>query len=42
MALTADSSLHAENRARRAGAVDFLAKPVDLPVLLDRCAFERN
>jgi CheY-like chemotaxis protein len=36
MAITADASEQTESRARRAGAVDFLAKPVDLPELLDR------
>jgi CheY-like chemotaxis protein len=36
MAITADGSEQTEDRARRAGAVDFLSKPVDLPELLDR------
>jgi CheY-like chemotaxis protein len=36
LAITADASDTAEKRARLAGAADFLAKPVDLPSLLDR------
>jgi CheY-like chemotaxis protein len=36
VAITADDSEQAERRARRAGAADFLAKPVDMPELLDR------
>src|SRR4051812_21069633 len=33
LAITADASAQTENRARAAGAVDFIPKPVDLPVL---------
>jgi len=36
LAITADATAQAENRAREAGAVDFVAKPVDLPTLLER------
>lgn len=36
VAITADTSAHSENRAREAGAVDFIAKPIDLASLLDR------
>src|ERR1700754_2527728 len=36
VAITADSPGQAELRARAAGAVDFVTKPVDLPTLLDR------
>ena len=36
LAMTADASEQAECRAREAGAVDFLPKPVDMPTLLDR------
>lgn len=36
LAITADASSQAEARAREAGAVDFVTKPVDLPTLLDR------
>jgi len=36
VAITADATEQAEQRAREAGAVDFLAKPIDLPTLLDR------
>src|SRR5262249_40053279 len=36
LAITADATEHAEQRAREAGAVDFVTKPVDLPTLLDR------
>lgn len=34
LAITADASEQAEMRARQAGAVDFVTKPVDLPTLL--------
>jgi len=36
LALTADPSRKTEERARQAGAADYLTKPVDLPLLLDR------
>jgi two-component system cell cycle response regulator DivK len=36
VAITADSSGQAEMKAREAGAVDFVTKPIDLPTLLDR------
>jgi len=36
LAITADTSAQTECRVREAGAVDFLTKPVDMPVLLDR------
>jgi two-component system, cell cycle response regulator DivK len=36
LAIAADASDQTEDRARAAGAVDFIPKPVDLPVLLDR------
>jgi DNA-binding response OmpR family regulator len=36
LAITADSTGQAETRARRAGALDILAKPFNMPVLLDR------
>jgi CheY-like chemotaxis protein len=36
VAITADATSQAEARARAAGAVDFITKPIDLPALLDR------
>ncbi len=36
LAITADGSGQAESEARRAGASDFILKPVDLPELLAR------
>jgi len=36
LAITADASEQAESRAREAGAVDFVTKPIDLPTLLNR------
>lgn len=36
VAITADATNQSEKRARAAGAVDFIAKPIDLPSLLDR------
>ncbi len=36
VAITADATTHAEAEARRAGAVDFITKPIDLPELLQR------
>ena len=36
VAITADASQQAEQRAREAGAIDFITKPIDLPALLDR------
>jgi len=36
MALTADATPEAEQKARKAGAADFLAKPVELSTLLTR------
>jgi CheY-like chemotaxis protein len=35
LAITADSNEQMETRARRAGAADFLTKPIDLSTLLD-------
>jgi CheY-like chemotaxis protein len=36
VAITGDASDQAADRARAAGAAEFLAKPVELPVLIDR------
>src|SRR3954470_22039760 len=36
LAITADASEQTESRAREAGAVDFVTKPIDLPTLLER------
>ena len=36
VAITADATNHAEEQARKAGAADFITKPVDLPELLER------
>jgi CheY-like chemotaxis protein len=36
VAITAEDSVEAEQRARDAGAVDFVTKPIDLPNLLER------
>lgn len=36
IAITADTSGKSEQRARAAGADDFVTKPVDLPILLTR------
>ena len=36
VAITADATTQAEEQARRAGAADFITKPVDLPELLER------
>ena len=36
VAITADATEHAEIAARKAGAVDVITKPIDLPALLDR------
>lgn len=36
VAITAEATEQAEQRARRAGVDDFLVKPIDLPTLLDR------
>jgi CheY-like chemotaxis protein len=36
VAITADATRQAEEQARQAGAADFIAKPVDLPELLQR------
>jgi CheY-like chemotaxis protein len=36
VAITADATTQAEEQARRAGAADFITKPVDLPELLQR------
>ena len=36
VAITADATEQAERKARQAGAVDFISKPIDLPALLDR------
>ena len=36
VAITADATDQAEKRAREAGAVDFITKPIDIPDLLER------
>ena len=36
VAITADSSANIEQRAREAGAVGFISKPIDFPALLDQ------
>jgi CheY-like chemotaxis protein len=36
VAITGDASDQTADRARAAGAADFLSKPVELPVLIDR------
>ncbi|MBV8384681.1 MAG: response regulator, partial [Planctomycetaceae bacterium] len=36
VAITAEATEQAEQRARRAGVDDFLAKPIDFNTLLDR------
>jgi len=36
VAITADATDQSERRAREAGAADFIAKPIDLPSLLER------
>jgi CheY-like chemotaxis protein len=36
VAITADATNQAEEQARKAGASDFITKPVDLPELLER------
>jgi CheY-like chemotaxis protein len=36
VAITADATAQTERQAREAGATDFIAKPIDLPSLLDR------
>jgi len=36
VAITADGTEHTERKAREAGAVDVITKPIDLPALLDR------
>ncbi len=36
VAITANESYEAENKARDAGAADFIVKPVDIPTLIDR------
>ena len=36
VAITADATEQAETRARQAGAIDVITKPIDLPILLDR------
>ncbi len=36
VAITADATEQAEQMARKAGAVDVITKPIDLPALLDR------
>jgi len=36
VAITADATEQAEIMARKAGAVDVITKPIDLPALLDR------
>jgi len=38
VAITADMSPEMERRARMAGAVDFIEKPLDIPTLLERVA----
>lgn len=39
VAITADATDQAEQAARRAGAVDVITKPIDLPALLERLRF---
>ena len=36
VAITADATEQTERRAREAGAVDVITKPIDLPALIDR------
>jgi CheY-like chemotaxis protein len=36
VAISADATEQTEQEAREAGAVDFISKPIDLPVLLER------
>ena len=36
VAITADATDQAEQQARKAGAIDFITKPIDLPSLLER------
>lgn len=36
VAITADATEKAEQMARKAGAIDVITKPIDLPALLDR------
>ncbi|WP_435019083.1 response regulator [Tundrisphaera sp. TA3] len=36
VAITADATEQAEYQARKAGAIDFITKPIDLPFLLER------
>lgn len=36
VAITADATEQAEQMARKAGAIDVITKPIDLPALLDR------
>jgi CheY-like chemotaxis protein len=36
VAITADATESTERKARKAGAIDIITKPIDLPVLLDR------
>lgn len=39
VAITADATEQAEQLARKAGAIDVITKPIDLPALLDRLKF---
>ena len=39
VAITADATEQAEQAARRAGAIDVITKPIDLPALFDRLRF---
>lgn len=39
VAITADATEQAEHLARKAGAIDVITKPIDLPALLDRLKF---
>lgn len=42
VAITADPTYEVEQRARNAGAVDFIAKPIDMPSLLLRLRAIQN
>jgi CheY-like chemotaxis protein len=41
VAITADTTPEAERRARQAGAVDFIVKPVDIGLLLKRMGYDK-
>lgn len=42
LAITADPSEQTESKARQAGAIDCVTKPIDLPTLLDRLRSMRH